>query len=186
MNQNQLDDLARLLACSLSRGNLLALVSMVLGRDVKQDAGNDIGDLSLLAVRMVSALREADRIADAISTLRREALPNSDLSVGLTGILQGRSLDDSAALQQFLNKQEPLLQSSKFKESFDRVSRTICAIGLGKPVNQLVGSGFLIGPDLVMTNYHVLARYLQIDDAGKIHPTAPGDQIFCYFDYLST
>jgi len=185
MNQNQLDDLARLLA-SVSRGNLLALVSTVLGRDVKQDAGNDIGDLSQLAVRMVSALSEADRIGDAISTLRREALPNSDLAFGLSRILQGKNLDDTAALQQFRNKHQPFLHSSKFQESFDRVSRTICAIGLGKPVNELVGSGFLIGPDLVMTNYHVLERYLKVDEAGKIRANAPGDQIFCYFDYLST
>jgi V8-like Glu-specific endopeptidase len=186
MNQSQLDDLAKLLAASLSRGNILALASSALGRDAKQDAGDDIGNSSRLAVRMVSVLNREDRLGDAIATLRLEAVPNCDLAFGLTRILQGKNLNDTAALQQLRNKYQPFLNSAEFLQSFDRVSRTICAIGLGRPVNELVGSGFLVGPDLVMTNYHVLGRYLKIEGAGKILADAPGDQIFCYFDYLST
>ena len=185
MNQSQLDNFAKLLGSSLSRGNLLALASRVMGRDVKEDAGNDIGDLSKLAFRMVLVLHEAGRIGDAISTLRLEIHPNSDLAFGLAQILQGKSLDDNSALQQFRNKHQPFLRSATFQEAFDRVSRTICAIGLGKPFYDLRGSGFLIGPDLVMTNYHVLKEYLKVE-AGEICANAPGDQIFCYFDYLST
>jgi Trypsin-like peptidase domain len=186
MEQTQLDNLARLLASSLNRGNLIWLASTALGRDVREEAGNDIGDLSALAGRMVAALNQADRIGDAISLLRREAHPNSDLAFGLTRILAGQSLDDAEALQQFRNKHEPFLRSSAFQESFGRVSRTVCAIGLGKPFNEIRGSGFLIAPDLVMTNYHVLETYLKVDQTGKIQANAPGDQIFCYFDYLST
>src|ERR1700741_636725 len=120
MNQTQLDNLAKLLASSLGRGNLLALASRVLGRDVQQDAGNDIGEVSKLSVRMVSVLNEAGRLGDAISTLRKEALANSDLAFGLTQVLQGRDLDDSAALQQFRNKHQPFLRSLSFQEAFER------------------------------------------------------------------
>ena len=186
MDQIQLDNLARLLASSLNRGNLIWLASTVLGRDVLEEAGNDIGDVSALARRMVAALNEADRVADAISLLRREAHPNSYLAFGLNRILAGHSLDDAEALQQFVNKHQPFLCSSTFQESFGRVSRTVCAIGLGRPFNEIRGSGFLIAPDLVMTNYHVLETYLKVDETGKIEANAPGDQIFCYFDYLST
>ena len=185
MNQSQLDDLAKLLAASLSRGNILALASAALGRDAKLDAGDDIGDSSRLAVRMVSVLNQEDRLGDAIATLRQEIHPNSDLAFGLAQILQGKSVNDDAPLQQFRNQHQPFLRSSSFQESFDRVSRTICAIGLGPPFNDLRGSGFLVGPDLVMTNYHVLKEYLKIEN-GEIRANAPGDQIFCYFDYLST
>lgn len=187
MNQTQLDDLASLLASSLNRGNLIWLASTVLGRDVREEAGNEIGNLTAVAGRMVGALNEADRVGDAISLLRREAHPNSDLALGLTRILAGHSLHEAEALQQFRNKYQPFLCSSTFQESFGRVSRTVCAIGLGKPFNEIKGSGFLIAPDLVMTNFHVLEAYLKVDETtGKIQANAPGNQIFCYFDYLST
>jgi hypothetical protein len=186
MDQSQLDNLASLLASSLNRGNLIWLASTVLGRNVQEEAGNDIGDISALAGRMIATLNEADRVGDAISLLRQEAHPNGYLAFALNRILAGQSLDDSEALQQFVNKHEPFLRSSTFQESLGRVSRAVCAIGLGKPFNEIKGSGFLIAPDLVMTNYHVLETFLKVDEAGKILANAPGDQIFCYFDYMST
>jgi hypothetical protein len=168
MDQSQLDNLASLLASSLNRGNLIWLASTVLGRNVQEEAGNDIGDISALAGRMIATLNEADRVGDAISLLRQEAHPNGYLAFALNRILAGQSLDDSEALQQFVNKHEPFLRSSTFQESLARVSRAVCAIGLGKPFNEIKGSGFLIAPDLVMTNYHVLETFLKVDEAGKI------------------
>jgi hypothetical protein len=49
----------------------------------------------------------------------------------------------------------------------------ICAIALGTPTNDIVGSGLLIGPDLVITNFHVLETFLQTDREPCAPPPAP-------------
>ena len=134
---------------------------------------------------MVAALNEADRVADAISLLEAGGASQQRSGFGTHSHPGWPSLHEAEALQQFRNKYQPFLCSSTFQESFGRVSRTVCAIGLGKPFNEIKGSGFLIAPDLVMTNYHVLEAYLKVDETGKIQANAPGNQIFCYFDYLS-
>jgi hypothetical protein len=60
--------------------------------------------------------------------------------------------------------------------------RTVCAIALGDPRNDIVGSGFLIAPDLVMTNFHVIDEFLDVDREPITQK--PGTRVFCIFDYL--
>src|SRR6185369_15381721 len=124
------------------------------------------------------------RIPDAVGLLRQEAHRNSRLTAGLNYILRGGRFGDDAAAQKFVNEYEPLLSSATFQERFPRVSRTVCAIGLGAPLDSIVGSGFLIAPDLVMTNYHVIEPFLEVLPDGTIGPRESGEKIFFFFDYL--
>jgi hypothetical protein len=186
LSNSQLGDLATLLAASLGRGNINWLAASFLGRDVLAEAGNELNDTPALARRMIAALHQAGHISDAVSLLRREGHPNSYLIWGLGHILSGGSLQDKPALQKFVNEYQPFLNSAEFQKSFNRVSRTVCAIGLGEPYYEIRGTGFLIAPDLVMTNYHVLPEFMQKQPDGTFKANAPGDHIFCFFDYLST
>ena len=52
------------------------------------------------------------------------------------------------------------------------IERQVCRIEFN---NNPMGTGFLVGPDLVMTNYHVMERPLK--------GTLPIDQVRCRFDY---
>lgn len=59
-----------------------------------------------------------------------------------------------------------------WRERLARVEGQVCRIEFnGNPM----GTGFLIGPDLLLTNYHVLERPLE----GKL----PAGQVACRFDY---
>jgi hypothetical protein len=184
LTEAQLDDFAALLAKTVTRGNIAWLATSVLGSGALWEAANDVGDVSAFARRIVDVLATEGRIPDAVALLRQEAHRNSYLNFGLNHILRGGRLDDSQATQAFVNEYEPFLSSGAFQERFPRVMRTVCAIGL-VPEAGIVGSGFLIAPDLVMTNYHTLKTFLDVGPDGQtIVANGPGDQIFCFFDYL--
>ena len=182
--QEQLDDFAALLARCVSRGNIGWLATRVMGSGALQPAGNDIGDTLAFAQCIVKTLNEASRIPEAIAVLRQEAHRNSALMFWLTQILSGRRLDDSDAMQAFVNDYEPFLNSAEMQQSLPKFLRTVCAVALGDPVNKICGSGFLIASDLVMTNYHVVKQFVKWVD-GKPVADAPGKELYFFFDYLS-
>jgi V8-like Glu-specific endopeptidase len=130
------------------------------------------------------AIQAAERFPDAVALLRREAHRNSRLLFNLNRILAGERLGDDNALQAFTHKYEPFISSASFERIFPKLLRTVCAIALGEPQNQIVGSGFLVGPDLVMTNYHVLETFLRYDSNTQTITALPNTKLFCFFDYF--
>lgn len=63
---------------------------------------------------------------------------------------------------------------NEVSERFGRVLSSVCSVQTG---GNPLGTGFLVGPDTVLTNYHVVEKI--IDPAGKfIKPVS------CVFDYL--
>jgi V8-like Glu-specific endopeptidase len=181
----QLEDLATVVA-TLGGDKIAWLAKSILGEEAVFDAADDIQDTAVFAAKMVEALRAAERVSDAVALLRRDALPLGRLSMDLEYILRGERLADAAARQAFDDNVEPFLNSADFHQRHPRFLRTVCAVGLGHPHNKIFGTGFLIGPDLVMTNAHVLEPYLDYSN-GEVAAKAgvSGDRIFCFFDYHS-
>lgn len=185
MNQDQLDDLAWLLANTRTIGDISRLADRVVGSEVSKEAANDIKDIHLVARKMVAAIQNAKRIPDAVDLLLAEGHPSGPMAVGLRRILSGERLNSDAALQALINEHEPFLSSADMIDLLPKVARRICAVALGTPYNAIKGSGFLIAPDIVITNYHVVEAFIDEDKAtGEIKQREPGDQLFFFFDYL--
>jgi hypothetical protein len=180
-------DLATLLAQNLLARGIRWLAERVLSADAVVDVANN-PEIDMLAKTVVERMHDKGRLEEAISILRTEGR-NGDLLRGLNHILSGDTLADLAGLQANVQAADDPFFSNDFLETFfPRVQRTVCAIGLGDPQNRLMGTGFLIAPDLVMTNFHVVESFLTVqpeNDADKITTTVSGDKIYCFFDYLS-
>jgi len=187
LTASQLEDFGTLFARSLSRETIIWLATSVLGRDALQAAGNDIGDSLAFARSLVSAINGAGKLPEAIQLILQEALPGGSLTWHVNSILRGNRLDDSTAMQAFMNEYQPFFAVAGLEETLKRIKRTVCAICLdvdGTRSNQIWGSGFLVGPDLVMTNHHVVDRFLTEQPDHTIVPNTTGDRIFCFFDYF--
>jgi hypothetical protein len=176
-----ISDLAALLSAEVGPGELEALAQSLIGEAAVREAGLDDGDFMMA---LVEALRAAGRLAEAVNRMRFAAHPGSHLSVALSYIMDGGRLGEDDALQALTHEYEPYIQSEDFVRCLQRMQRQMCAIGLGEPHNVLNGSGFLVGPDLVMTNYHVVKPFLMQKD-GRILSAVKGDRITCFFDYLA-
>jgi hypothetical protein len=190
-------DLATLLAKHLTPGNIEWLAMRVLGEQAISDViANGRPPTKEFALLVIERLYATGRLADAMSIVKTEASRNVELIFDLDFVLSGGLLANSAGLQAIVHSPEDPFLDNEFQEVLlPRVQRTVCAVGLGHPCNCMQGTGFLIGPDLVMTNFHVIRNYLsvtkgeeeeeqieiKVEDGRKIS----GSRIFFYFDYLS-
>jgi V8-like Glu-specific endopeptidase len=72
-------------------------------------------------------------------------------------------------LEKLVRRQVPTLKAQEMRRQMMRIEGQMCVIerriaGYG----QALGSGFLVGPDVVLTNYHVVENYLQGNQAQNL------------------
>jgi len=180
MTQDQLDDFASLLARYLTAETIRYIGDQILGAGALSQSGS-AEDLAKFAVGEFS--REG-RVADAMALLRQDAKGHRRLLLGLNYIMNGKRLNSDLAYQKFVNDYEPFLDAGIIEDVLPKILRAVCAVALGGKIKKIMGSGFLIGPDLVMTNFHVIEDFLLLDK-GKVVPNGKGDDIYFFFDYLS-
>lgn len=182
LSPTQVEDLAELFSKSLTEGNLSWLGTAALGIDVLREDGNNMGTKEL-AQRLVKRLDEAGAIHHAIALLRQESRQKGYLSLGLDEILAGRRFEPGP-LQTLVNIVEPFFNSENFQRIYPRITCTVCAVAV---MDEIRGSGFLIGPDLVMTNFHVLPDYLKSSEADTkvLEQNGSGKNLKFVFDYRS-
>lgn len=78
-----------------------------------------------------------------------------------------------ANLEALVSQRSRLIDFGRFRDGLDRVMTRVCRV----VVPGSAGTGFLVGADLVLTNYHVVKGLMQ--DAYAV------DQMVCEFDYNS-
>lgn len=86
---------------------------------------------------------------------------------------------DDPTLQDVVRRRHPLMSMTNFIAWTGAISRAVCWIGYedARQENPQIGSGFLVGPDLLLTNFHVIRPILE----AEMEPGA----VICRFDHLS-
>lgn len=85
------------------------------------------------------------------------------------------SVVGKSGLEKLVNE-GPFLNVDVLLQEISRVERTVCRIQVFRQNGRVnSGTGFLIGKDLVMTNYHVIYRLIDTPDKVK--------DVICLFDY---
>jgi hypothetical protein len=78
----------------------------------------------------------------------------------------------SEGLEKVIKARLPPFDFAVFREKMSLVERRVCRVELE---GNAAGTGFLVGPDAVLTNYHVLESVLK--------GTTPPTKVTCRFDY---
>jgi hypothetical protein len=78
-------------------------------------------------------------------------------------------------LERTIKEKNPYLDVEVFRTRLGELEAQVCRIEVDTPRGTVFGTGFLLGPDVLMTNYHVLDRVI----TGKLPPTA----VTFRFDY---
>lgn len=81
---------------------------------------------------------------------------------------------DLNALEEMVND-NPFLDLAIMLKELGRIERCVCRIEVEKEIGRSWGTGFLVGPDLILTNYHVLQSF--IEEPAKVK------SVNCVFDY---
>lgn len=111
-----------------------------------------------------------------IAAARRERSGNPKLAALLPlGDLTGAPPPANRTLEEIVRDDGGFKDVIPWIQGLDRLRRQVCRIE--SPVNQAVGTGWLVDRDLLLTNWHVVRRML----AGEKAP----ESIACRFDYAA-
>lgn len=83
------------------------------------------------------------------------------------------STKNQAALEKLVRKRSHLLDYAAFQERLGRLQRQICRIDI--PDGTALGTGWLVGPDLLLTAYHVVEEV--------VNGPYDTDDVLCRFDF---
>ena len=138
-----------------------------------------------IATRVVDEYDRQGRVWQFASALFRRSYLDDQLGPLLAEFAARPPEQEDPALQAALVKRANTLASRELREFLIENEGKVCVVvatlqhPLPGDVPVRLGTGFLVGPDLVLTAYHTLARHIA---AGKAIVPSPGD---CYalFDY---
>lgn len=162
---------------SFDTSSLTAMLQFGLGE--RLDVLVPITSLQMTVFELIGKFNRRDQAELLVQAARRFNPTNTKLHQAAQ--LLGRATQVSARLdeqltplaggelEKLVRRQVPKLNAQQMREQMMRVEGQMCVIerrlaGYG----QALGSGFLIGPDLILTNYHVVDAFLQGNQAQQL------------------
>jgi len=123
---------------------------------------------------------EEDLIARAI-----ELRPRNGALAALARSRKAVAAPDDVHLERLIRETNSFLDFGKWLERANLVQVCVCRIEIQVAGGQVFGTGFLVGPDLLLTNYHVMEPVVAFEDgpAGYTGPRARATDVVCRFDY---
>lgn len=98
--------------------------------------------------------------------------------LGIAGQAYQKEESDTAlninGLEQLVNA-NPFMDIAVMLRELAKIERCVCRIEVEKDSGSSWGTGFLVGPDLLLTNYHVLEAWIKSPDTVQA--------VSCLFDY---
>jgi len=132
--------------------------------------GEDYTDIAYMVIDAANRQSWVYRLVIAA----RQERPNNDVFVEYAHILgiAPEGLPDSSGLERIVRRTNALLDIVQFRSRVGEIEGQVCRIDCQ---GQGEGTGFLIEPDLVLTNYHVIENLVN-----KKHSL---EDFTCRFDY---
>lgn len=140
--------------------------------------GKRLEDLSLgsdymeIVFELITAAEAEGWTAELIVAARQSNPGNAHLTALAEEVALGTS---PPTLERTIREKVPYLDVEIFRTKLGEVEARVCRIEIATPRSTVYGTGFLLGPDVLMTNHHVMDSVI----AGKVAPAA----VVCRFDY---
>jgi len=125
--------------------------------------------------------REGHLIAKAI-----EARPGSAALLRLAQRQKAAAAPEDSDLERLIHDTSSFLDISAWLDKAGRLQVCVCRIEISSQVGeQVFGTGFLVAPDLIMTNFHVMEPVIALEDGDMsyVGPQATASDVICRFDY---
>ncbi|MHC2284083.1 hypothetical protein ACVME8_010753 [Bradyrhizobium diazoefficiens] len=158
--------------------------------DIRKAAPSDPHEnIKAVALAVIEAYEKAGKLLGLIQELYQRARSDSGFTQAMAGFLSSLSLQalkGAGEQQGAFALRANFLQSPRLSRFLTNCEPKLCVITAradagGGQVKYSNGTGFLVGPDLVLTARHVLKNH--IADGKQIRPS-PGP-LYAFFDHLS-
>lgn len=162
---------------AFSRRELRMLLAEALDRNWEK-----LTDESSFDTQVFDVIDKADRqgwVTDLIIAARTEYPDNTSLRAFAQQLSLAPSVPPELHLESMLRRETGFLNLDQWYTRLGGIMNQVCSIEVTEEGGTRFGTGFLIGPDLVMTNYHVVSSVVEA-------PGADSDRIVFRFDYRRT
>ena len=142
---------------------------------------NAIDEIILRAISDYDRRGWQNRLLRAVLAAR----PDNPKVVELARSFGATSVPDSLQLETIIKDSNSLLDMGVWLENAVKIEQAVCRIEIPLSTGASVfGTGFLIAPDLVVTNFHVVAAVAATEaDPQYPGPKAPANAVICRFDF---
>ena len=150
------------------------LVRFRLGRDLMDKAGSPTDPR--WPDRLVSVAQKEGWLAELVNAALKYHPQDKNLAyvsaqLGLSSV----SVEEISAFERIVRRQGHFLDIDSFIAKLSNIEPCVCRISSLSADKTTVGTGFLVGPDVVLTNYHVVRDVIE--------QRVRSDQIECLFDF---
>jgi len=173
LDGRQMQALVEALHKAFTIDTLTMMLRFRLDKEIDDYAGPGVKRLRIF--NLVDASQREGWTAELLAAAREANPGNLELSLlggefGLASIGADRS-----RLERIVRDQTPFHDLRPWLERWGQLERQVCQVEVYEPNAVGYGTGLLVGPDLVLTNHHVVAKVI----AGAVE----ADRVLCRFDY---
>ena len=144
------------------------------------------GSLTDQAFRLVEASEAEGWTADLVGAARRSRPRNARLLEVAQVVLGGSSqVPAGPALERIIKDTNRFHDITEWREKMAAIELQVCRIAVNSDKGAMFGTGFLVGPDVVLTNHHVVEAVIlgeqgQATSGGR---AARRSDVVCQFDF---
>jgi hypothetical protein len=164
----QLADLSKILADHVALGFLLDLrhdeVSLSIDSWRKEFAGDPDGGRLKVAQRIVDAYASGELVPQLAHSLYRRLYRDDIAAAKLIPYCHDPDEAAEEHVQASLAQRANTLKSTNLRQFLADCEPRVCVVLAEGPAQARLGTGFLVGPDLLLTSYHTLREHIS---AGK-------------------
>ncbi len=143
------------------------------------------GDYREVAYKVIEAARMEDWLDDFVLALLQARPKNAEV-FALSQELGLASTDlESSGLELIIKDTNGFLDVAVWRSKLGEIEGRVCKIAIQTNKGPATGTGFLVGPDIVLTNYHVMEPVIRGEsgEAGPADAAAKRKDAVFTFDY---
>ena len=139
------------------------------------------GDAQQMVFELIAYFNRDDRIEALIIAAREAAPNNSQLFAFAQGFGLGSTGSSRQQLERIIEESNSMLDPDLFRAKLGLQEMRVCRVEVTAPVGTIFGTGFLVSPDTLLTNHHVIESMLPAGHSP--HDRAPKVNACARFDF---
>jgi V8-like Glu-specific endopeptidase len=157
-----------------TRSKLERMLQFRLGRALNEIAGENL-DLLDAAFKVIESANAEGWTLKLVNAARASNPGNPQLFVFCQGFGLAPATPPEPALERLVRSSNGYLDLHQWRARLGEIEAQVCRVEVGQGPGATFGTGFLVGPDLAITNHHVLRAVIE----GTVDPA----RVILRFDY---
>ncbi len=177
----QLEQLSEALRDAFTRPRLEQMLKFRLDKNLADYSLGD--DLRQIAFELIEGAEAEGWTAQLVLAARESNPGNAKLLAFSQSLGLSATTKAGPELERLIIETNSSLDVMKWRSVLGKIETQVCRMEITADGGTIYGTGFLVGPDLALTNYHVLASVIEKDTPAPGGLRAKPSNVLLRFDY---